>query len=219
MIDFAKPDQLEEIFLFVKEHFMDVAPCAQIFAVDLATLSSEEYQKKVDSFCGFLVEECLRPPLSLTVRDPSQGGQIAAVVLNYMEYRPAAEKEKPIEEEPILMDALREALIRNLDLFALYGTDKVLHWYMVAVSAQYGRRGLATKLLELTEELAVRNGAGAVKALAISEYAARAAVKRGFTTLNSVAYATLEYKGTRPLADCQESLGDHTTARFMALRL
>lgn len=70
--------------------------------------------------------------------------------------------------------------------------------------------------MELSVQLAIQNGAGAIQVEAVSEYTARAASKLGFETLKSIDYATFEYDGIHPLAGKEKMLSEHPAARFMA---
>lgn len=113
-----------------------------------------------------------------------------------------------------LLFSVLGGLGEGIDLFKLYKTDRVLHLFAVGVHSQYGRQGLASRLYQLTIELALSAGVGAMALEAVSEYAYRAASKLGFTVLRVIDYATHEYKGGTPLKDCGDL--DHTAARYMA---
>ena len=115
--------------------------------------------------------------------------------------------------------SILQALTSDHDLFTLYNTDKVFEIAVVAVSSDYGRKGLATKLMEFSIQIAIEIGAGVVKVEAISEHSAQIASKLDFTVLKSIDYATFEYDGIKPLAGNYEMLSEHPTARLMARRL
>ena len=106
-----------------------------------------------------------------------------------------------------------------MDLFKFYETDRILHCCIISVSDEYGRRGLAAKLIQASTDLAAANGAGAVKAEAVSEFAARAIAKLGFSVVKSIDYASFEINGTKPLASVPELVHQHPTARLMAKRV
>ncbi len=155
------------------------------------------------------------PGPSAGLRTP---GPLVAVQINKVEGKTSHALQEE-EAHPRLIRALFEELNREVDLFARYETDRIFHLCMVAVSDQYGRRGLATKLNELAVKLAVQCGAGAIKAEAVSEYPARSAIKQGFDLIKSIDYATFVYDGLRPLASVQELVQQHPTVRLMARRL
>ena len=118
-----------------------------------------------------------------------------------------------------LLFSILGSLGDGCDLFKLYGTDKVLHLFAVAVHPSQGQQGLASRLYNLSIELAVSAGAGAIAVEALSEYTIRATTKLGFQVHNVIDYASFEYHGKRPLADCTELLADHSEARFMSRKL
>lgn len=118
-----------------------------------------------------------------------------------------------------LLFSILGSLGDGCDLFNLYGTDKVLHLFAVAVHPSQGRQGLASRLYSLSIDLALSAGAGAIAVEALSEYTIRATTKLGFQVHKVIDYAAFEYHGKSPLADCSNLLGDHPEARFMSRRL
>lgn len=119
----------------------------------------------------------------------------------------------------MLITAMLTAIESSCNIFELYETDRALLFYIVAVSSEFGRLGLASHLYQLSLKMAVANGLGAAEVAAFSDYAARAAAKLGFTTLTELNYASFEYKGTTPLAGCKKLLDEHPSVRLMARRL
>ncbi len=105
------------------------------------------------------------------------------------------------------------------NLYHLYETDKVFYWYITTVSPAYQGFGLAKRLAQLCIELAVKNGAGAIKMNSMSEYTARIGEKMGYSTLRSIDYATFEFNGIFPYANNKKLLSEHSTARFMVRKL
>ena len=146
-------------------------------------------------------------------------GRLVAIIYNKMLDPSVKHPWKYSNFPKRLLTALLQALSDPNNLFHLYKTDKVLDTRFVAVLPDFGRKGLATKLMELSIQLAIQKETGAIQVEAVSEYIARAADKLGYTTLTSVDYASFEYDGIKPLAGNVEMLVDHPTARFMALRL
>ncbi len=118
-----------------------------------------------------------------------------------------------------LLFSILERLEDGCDLFQLYGTDKVLHLFAVAVHPSLGRQGLASHLYNLSIDLAAAAGAGAIAAVTFSKYTIRVTTKLGFKAYKKIDYASFEYRGKRPLADCSELLVDHSEVRFMSRKL
>lgn len=215
VIDIAKPDMAEEILEFNKHNLNPVSPNSDIRKYDAP---SPEEEKKRYPFWVEIIRETLASSCSIVAREQNTG-RLVAVIYNKMLDPSFKDPWKHPNFPKRLLTEIFQALSDPHDLFQLYKTDKVLDTRFVAVTPDFGRKGLATKLMELSIQLAIQKEAGAIQVEAVSEYIARAAAKLGYTTLTSVDYATFEYDGIKPLAGNVEMLADHPTARFMARRL
>lgn len=215
VIDLARLDEAVEVNAFLDKHFVSTTPIRQLSSFGREQDEIKKAQLELD-----WIIECLSHSNSLVIRDLTQGedGPLVAVQINKIEGKTSQALQEE-EAHPRLIRALFEELNREVDLFSRYETDRIFHLCMVAVSDQYGRRGLATKLNELAVRLAVQCGAGAIKAEAVSEYPARSAIKQGFDLIKSIDYATFVYDGLTPLASVQELVQQHPTVRLMARRL
>jgi len=211
IIDIAKPDVAEEIGEFFMLNFTPVSPNSELQEYDA---SPPEIDVQKQQFWLNLRRETLSQLHSMTVREQSTG-RLVAVIYNRMETPTTEHPEFPKR----LVTAILQTLTKDHNLFTLYETDKVLDIIIVTVSSDFGRKGLATKLMELSIQLAIQSGAGAIQVEAVSEYTARAASKLGFEILKSIDYATFEYDGIKPLAGKEKMLSEHPAARLMARRL
>lgn len=108
-----------------------------------------------------------------------------------------------------------EVINRNLDVFTVYETETIMELNKLAVDGQYGRQGLATKLVELSLCIAKSQGVGAVWTKALSAYTAKVALKFGFVILKSVNYDDFKYDGEFPLANIPGHRFAHVMARKM----
>lgn len=220
-IDIAKIEEAEEICLFLVQHFFSVSPKVHLFSWDEENPEDEQVQKQNQQLILSYLLDCLNSgPYSLTVRDQTADDRLIAVLINRIEKRPSlqAEDTNQIKLPDRLFFAFTGALKQSVDLYDLYQTDLLIHFCMVSVDEQYGRRGLATKLIELAIPLASQCGAGAIKAEALSDYAARGFAKLGFTTHKTIDYASFEYKGVKPLLENEKLLAEHRAATLMARR-
>lgn len=211
IVDIAKPDMAEELVGYFKQNFSCVSPNSDIREFDAPPPEDEilHHQFWID-----LMHETLSSSHSLTAREESSG-RLVAVIDNIIETPTTKHPEYPKR----LLTAILHDLTKDHDLFTIYRTEKVLEINIVAVSSDFGKKGLATKLIELSIQLAIQSGAGAVQMEAVSEYTARSATKLGFTTLKTIDYSTYEYEGVKPFEKNDKMLSEHGTARFMALRL
>ena len=122
-------------------------------------------------------------------------------------------------DQNLFLATFCKELYKGIDLFALLETDRFFHLGDLTVSCDYARQGLATKLYQLSLEIAVKLGVPAAKTYAASTYTAKLAAKLGFSTFNTVDYATLEHKGTMPFTKYPDVLVDHPSVLLMARRL
>ena len=226
IVDTAKWDEFEEILQFLVTHFLETSPNTHLLSWDIPVSedtvldpTQDEGHKMVVDVVRNVLECCLESgPYTLTIRDQSDGNRLAAVRLNELE-KYSTERNGGSQDPPdwLLFAILKEMM--QVSLFSLYQTDFVFHMCIVAVSEEYARRGLATKLNEVSVHLAIQSGAGVMKAEAISEYAIRGLAKFGFAPIKTIDYATYQYKGVKPLAGNQELLAEHPVARLMVRRL
>lgn len=214
VIDIAQPDMADEITDFFEVNLAAVSPNDHILNYDAPPLGSEEEKQNRQARLQ-VIRSVLGSPYSLTAREQTTG-RLVALIWNKM-ITPSMEQ--PGGTPTRLLYAIMQALTEDHDLFSLYKTDKVFEIRIVAVSSDFGRKGLATKLMELSIQIAIQNGAGVVETEAVSEYTSRAATKLGFITLKSIDYATYEYDGIKPFAGNEDMLKEHPTARFMVLPL
>lgn len=201
-IDIGTATELAECSEFVRQNFFPMPPLDLLAACD---------QEKNFDFIDDLLIGCLQSGVSLIVRNHE--GNIVAVGMNETSHRDKPSKMPEVHRFDL---AVLDALNENIDLFKKYNTDKLLAFVLVTVDQRYGRQGLAGKLLDLSTELAVSAGVGAVVMEAVSTYAARAAFKKGFEIVNSIDYSTFEFDGQIPLAGKRDVLGDHLKAYLVA---
>lgn len=212
IVDIGRMEEAEEVGEFFKVHFMQKTPNAQLCGYPKKEETEEDKQTRLERRRKFLAQS-----LTLVVREGSSTGKIVAVWFNEIEEPKEAKEDEPPDR--LIMAVLKEVVRGTPDLFALYETDKIFHLIALSVHKDYCMRGLATRLNKLSLQLAVRSGAGAAKAEAVSEYAFRSFTKLGFEVIKSVDYATFEFQGTTPLAGEHEMLSQHTAARLVARRL
>lgn len=206
-VDIARLEEVEEIFDFLSLHFYDRSPICYLDPFNRCDEKEVEARHQD-------IRDCLYTPFSLTVRDSN--GQLVAVRMNEILeentgcYHPLHLR----KDRPII--GLLDELNRDVDLFELFNTRKVLEGLIVAVDDRYGRHGLAGRLLDISSELAKEAGAGAVKGTPLSDYAYRASMKRGFREIRAVDYATFKFNGSVPFAGMANILSVHSKGRLMA---
>lgn len=219
-VDIAQPDDGQEIFEFLLQHFFPLAPIRQLALYD------ESEEAKRPEWIEDIVLECVQTPYSLVVRDSCLHNQIVAVAINEFQKRTLSDVTNhqlyaPRSNNPAqigvgrLHKAVLEAINRDVDVFAIYETETKMEIGALAVDGRYGRQGLATKLVDLSLRIAKAHGVGAVWTEALSAYTAKVAFKLGFEVLKSVTYEDFRYEGDLPLAN----IPGHSVGLLMARKI
>ena len=220
VIDRVREEETDEVCNFVYEHFLKSKP--NRFLIPYDGCSAETFHQRRSGYLKSVINQSV----SFSVRDPSVGGELAAVRINELKHRnepkqedQSTEKEmSPWERRPII--AFLKSLNEGINLFDQYNVDTILHLAMVAVSSDYGRLGLASELYKLSIEIGQNVGAGAIVTEAVSVYAAKAAASFGLQTLREVVYEEFQLEdGSKPYAPVIKELGDHCTGKLMARSL
>ncbi len=200
IIDVAKLEEAEEITHFFNVHLYQTSPTIHLLNWNgLNSIHQDTKQRCL----SFVMSTLNSGPYSLTVRDETEGGQLVAVIINKIEDKPLQLNADQFNEQipDRLLSAVLQSLNKDVDLWKLCETDRIFHFCVAAVNEKYGRRGLAMKLRELSIELAVQSGAGAIATEPINCNSVRGLTKLGFNTVKTLDYATFEFRGVRPLAD------------------
>lgn len=200
VMDIARPEEADEIFEFLLEHYFPVPPFRQINFYD----ESEDTRRpawRLDEINRYLAE-----PYSPIVRDFKADNQIVAVTVNTIEDRNHLKPDLwPVPDRMVgwLDRALAAALYKDVDLFTRYQTDRILHLSSGLVNPNYRRAGLLSHMIRTAADLAFRfGGAGAIKGDTFSHNAAEASLKLGFEVICTIDFSTFELPdGVRPMAN------------------
>jgi len=220
MFDVIGIEHLDEVVDFLMKYFFPVVPIGHIVNMDV--------EMEVRPWIRDFISAILNEGHTLSIRDPSERNQLAAICVNQLEIQTTT----PLvgvqilnsidhEKNPLmLMNAtFLEALGGDVDFFAKYSVERVMDLTMMAVNPRYASQGLATRLVELTVARARRQLNVTVwKTEAVSEYAARALFKSGFQTIHEIPYDQFSYNGSKPLAPLAQST-HHKKGRLMVLTL
>ena len=214
IINKIRPEEHEEIVEFFFAHFMPRLPIRQICQYDDGPKKFKRPNWMWDE-----VRQCISKPISLSVRDPATNGQLAAVLLNVIEVRPSESAQQVAEEEQDLLTVYLDELNKDINFFDIFEIDEIMHNIMVAVSPDYTQLGLASKMYQLSLDIAIANGVKAVKTEAANIYTAKVATKLRYTPYKVLDLASLEYLGTRPLANYPEITSHNPKAHLLARRV
>lgn len=221
-VDIAKHEEIEEIGIFLGKHFFSVSPALHLISWDHGNPLDEKVQMENQQLVLDYLLRCLNSgPYSLVVREQTTSADyspLIAVLICRIENKTDGKEEKKVLPDRLFF-AITEALKKDVDLFALYQTDKIIQFSMMAVDKQYVHQGVGLQVLELAIARARESGAGAIKAEGINHVITRNFTKFGCTAHKTIDYATFEYKGVKPLSENKELLSEHPVATLVALRL
>lgn len=206
--DIAKPGNLEEMVDFFVKHFVAAPPIRQIYFLT----GSEEIPTPF--WALWSIGKCLAEPVSLLVREKTTGHLVAFVanhILKKETFQPSPTFPPDDKRIGWLASAILAELDRGVDLFALFGTDRILEASIATVRPDYGGLGINVELGHLSEDICRIHGIGALRTAAFSRFAGRNPTNR---LIKSVDYDTFEIHGTRPLANVD--MGVHKSARLLA---
>ena len=109
-----------------------------------------------------------------------------------------------------------DELVSGEDIFDCYQVDALVSCQMLCVNPRFGGRGLAQKLIQLTEALTKTLEYSLIISEATSEFSARAFLKAGFHCKKMIQYDTftLDNSQQQPFQQLTSG-GIHTAARLM----
>ena len=215
----VQPEDVEEVSEFLLKYFFAEEPLGQSLNLDP--------DKEVRPWLSKMVEHEIREGISVVVRlrspegAPTGCGEMVAVCLNDVEREVNDAEDVTIftfverDTQPSMWKITRvlDDLLAGQDLFARYQVDALVTCQMLCVDPRFGGRGLAKKLIQLTEDLTTMSGYSLIISEATSEFSARAFLKSGFHREKTIQYATFTLDGQQPFRPL--STGVHSGAQLM----
>ncbi len=220
----AKPEELEEVAQFAAEHFFNSSPIREFASFDEVSDETERFAVRKAR-----LRNCLSHLASILVREKSTGCIIAFAAFILEENQPSDSTLKTNYSSNIidrqspgwLNKAIGADINRGIDLYARYGTDRIMHYWIAVVRSDYrGQRvfGLMNNdgaFRSLAVKIAIENKAGVWKAEAFSHYFG---MEKDWQLIKSIDLDDYQLPdGTRPLAGVD--LGVHRTVRLLACRV
>lgn len=209
VVDIARPEELDEICEFLRQHYFTTSPMCCIVK-ECPTKSNIE---------TFIVRS-LKKPISLVVRDANR--KMVAIQLNELEmrYGPSLEANLLFSKgEKSILSSMVQTLRRDFDIFEKFHADRIFCFVILAVDQNYSRLELGSILVTMSIKLALFYGVGAMCVYTFNEYEADIAKQHGFETDSSINYANFKFNGEYPLACKKNLLAEHPTARCMVRNL
>ena len=201
---------LETVVDFLLQHFFSEEPLGKMLQLDP--------EIEVKPWFSRMVEHQIKERVSIVVRD-SCNGNIAAVCLNDVERKLIDPEDVTLfssvkkDQHATMWKIIRllEDLVQDVDLFDAYNVDAFVVLQILSVSDRYTGRGLAKKLIQLTESVAKQLQYSLIMSEATSDFSGRAFHKAGFVSRKSISYQSYSLDGIRPF--CNN--GVHQKAELM----
>ncbi|XP_032781249.1 uncharacterized protein LOC116919387 isoform X1 [Daphnia magna] len=217
-------EDVSQVSDFLLKYFFPEEPLGQSLKLD----PNEE----VRPWLPKMLEHEIREGLSIVVRRRSASGEestsedvgeVVAVCLNDVERTVSDAEDVNIfsfvtrDSQPNMWKITRvlDELVAEADLFNCYQIEALVSCQMLCVDPRFGGRGLAQKLIRLTEDLTRTMDYSLIISEATSEFSARAFLKAGFHCQKTLPYDTFAFDdGEQPFRQLA-STSVHKTARLM----
>ena len=202
----VRQEEKIEVSEFLLEHFFPEVPIGKIVNMDV--------NREVRPWLADFIESVLASSTSIAIRKRDDG-QLVALAVNMIE-RPGApditQFVNPVQHPLMYMNM---AFLEDLSVFPndCPASSEMFNVFMISVSPKYSKRGLASKLIQLSVQLAGQLGIRMVISQAVNYYAIKALEKCGFRSVKQLSYNEFVYCETTPLANN----GIHQKAELMVL--
>ena len=211
--EIIRADDYEEVAEFLLANFFPEVPIGKIVNMDVDMEVRPwlfEFMKKILSF-----------QVSICIRDPAN--RLIAVGINSIEYGDPARDVSisdyvdPYRHPKMWMNLnFLQDLGKGVDLFGdNCVAGLVFNMFMICVDGTISKRGLATKIVDYSIQVAKQKGITVMVTEAVSEYAGRIFSKFGFTVAKQIDYNDYVYHSSRPLANN----GVHKAGRLFVYHL
>lgn len=218
----VQPEDVEQVSEFLLRYFFTEEPLGQSLNLDP--------DKEVRPWLSKMIEHEIREGISMVVRlrstnnDESVSGELddmVAVCLNDVERSDSNAEDVTIftfvdqASQPNMWKITRvlDDLMADQNLFNRYQVDALVTCQMLCVNPKFSGRGLAKKLIQLTEDLTKMSGYSLIVSEATSEFSARAFLKAGFNREKTIQYANFTLDGEYPFRPLSSSV--HVAANLM----
>ena len=132
----AKPEDVEEVAKFAAEHFYNASPLRELASMDDLTDENGFFAWRVGR-----IQKCFAQPVSIIIREKSTGNVVAFSAIEIVEKNEWKEVSNWPSSNPRspgwLNRSLAAELCRGVDLYDHYETNRILHFWFVAVRADY----------------------------------------------------------------------------------
>lgn len=212
----VRQEEKVEVAEFLLAHFFPEVPIGKVVDMDVDL----EVRPWVFDFIHLVLAA---PSTSIQLRHRTSG-RIVAVAINAIGNDDGQEHPPSPDLADFVHPDRHPKMYMNLkfleELSAVpddwkFANNKMFNIFMLAVDPHYGQRGLASKLVRLSIQLAASLGIKTVVSQAVNYYAIKTLKKCGFRSLKQLPYGRFVYHGDTPLANN----GVHQGAEFLFLEI
>jgi len=202
---------------FLLKYFFSEEPLGRALGVDV--------EAEVRPWLANVVMHQVQENISIVIRDCASHNQLVAVCLNDVERNAddaddvtiSASVEKQRHPSMWKITQLLNDLVKDVELFSRFHIDAYVLLQILCVHPKYAGRGLAGKMIDMTERIARVCGHSLIISEATSGYSTSAFLKAGFQVENSIEYADYSLDGVdKPFSS---NTGVHSGARLMIKQL
>lgn len=167
---------------------------------------------EVLSWADHLVDQSLRDQCSFVAIDTmNKHDPIVGVTLNGISIRDRPEEDPPVESEKLkFIFGLIDKISSSVNLFDLYGIDRLFHFDIINVESSQRGQNLSGQLINASIEKAIRLGIQGASVICTSQFSRKAFERQGFHVINELFYS--EY-------DRLNDMGSHDRCTLLAKRL
>ncbi|KAK9875612.1 hypothetical protein WA026_009410 [Henosepilachna vigintioctopunctata] len=205
--ELIEESRYNEILDYLKNHFHDepLNMAVRLFEKGETCERLEEYDLNT-----------MKDGLSYVAID-SESGRIAGTILNGISHRGDVEEEleKMKSIDDIKFNRLMGLLFTNnadVELFKKYNVDKIFELRILSVDNDFRGKGLAQKLMEMSEQLAQEQGFTLLKVDATSFFTQKICTKLGYKTMKSIVYKDIKNENGELIYDVPSP---HDTYKIM----
>lgn len=178
-IDIGKSEDLQECAAFGREMFRTKP--IRLFLTD-------EILENMEFVTPWTVA-CLKSNISLVARNST--GSVIAVRMSQLS---TVENPARTPEEVLAVAHVINKLNERTDIFEMFKIKRFVHFAYLGVDPNYRRQGLVEKMFEISTELAKMKGAEAIVVDGVNHRATKAALKSGFTIINTMNVSEIKDK-------------------------
>ena len=194
VFDLVRPADIEEVAIFLLKDYFPHLPLTEITEMSV--------ELEIRPWIGKYLASVVQKNVSVLVRDTSRNKTIVAVCINDITYRYSARDDINLFSftDPVVSPNWTKIcqLVKDLYTDIHFDEDPILSFNLVGVAPGYSHRGLATKLIQIIEEIAKGRRIHLMKNEVVNEYLANTYFEAGYVMAKEIKYEFYGKEGEIP---------------------